>query len=528
MANLWRRQPGNRVRSGNLVKRAATDTSVLIANEFFEAGPPVFTGSGGLSFPVSSQAGTGALSFIATAALGFAFLAAGVGAVANPVTGTGDLGFSVSANVTATQTFSGNGGASFNAAHSATGELRFLGTGAPVFAPTLAATGSQTFLGLAAQEYSLGVAGSGAQEFLTSGGLTLSALLDGLGGQIFGGVAGLHLSLGMGAEGGQAFGANGGVAFAPVLEGEGSQDFAGSGALSHLFVLSGQGETAGQISGIAGIGFSCAIQGEGIQTFSGYGSGLFECSVSGLGTQRFLILSGPGFGFRFDGSGPGGPQTVPPPAQLSQGGFHGLQPRSRNLRSMQRRGRNAVEDSLDGLGQSDEDDEAPRLPNRWDLSLRYEQRMHELLDGVRRGRKALYRMGSIWAPKDFVPFHKTGIIPTPLAAAGDVEVLSFEVPTGYDGMISALFHLYTGPVFQEGGGDLEWRLQLNRVYAVGMGRMLTRLGGTNRLYLLEGGLQIQSGQRIRYIVNAPNLSGAILPLATRIVCCLEGLFYART
>ena len=39
--------------------------------------------------------------------------------------------------------------------------------------------------------------------------------------------------------------------------------------------------------------------------------------------------------------------------------------------------------------------------------------------------------------------------------------------------------------------------------------------------------QIQSGQILRYIVNVPNLSGGILPLATQIVAGLEILLYAR-
>jgi hypothetical protein len=130
-------------------------------------------------------------------------------------------------------------------------------------------------------------------------------------------------------------------------------------------------------------------------------------------------------------------------------------------------------------------------------------------------------------PENSQPFRKVGAVPTPLAASGDVEVLDFQVPTGYDGLISGLFHLYNGPGFMEGGGDLEWRLLINKTYATNLGQILVTLGSQRRTYPVDGGIPVQSGQRIRYIVSAPNLSGGILPLNSQIVCGLEGLFYAR-
>jgi hypothetical protein len=37
MTSIWRRQPGQRIRSRNLVRKAATDASQLVAMGFFEA-----------------------------------------------------------------------------------------------------------------------------------------------------------------------------------------------------------------------------------------------------------------------------------------------------------------------------------------------------------------------------------------------------------------------------------------------------------------------------------------------------------
>jgi hypothetical protein len=131
------------------------------------------------------------------------------------------------------------------------------------------------------------------------------------------------------------------------------------------------------------------------------------------------------------------------------------------------------------------------------------------------------------APLAHHPFRKVGTVPTPLAATGDVEVLAFQVPHGYDGVIAGLVNLYTGPGFQDGSGDLEWRLAINRVYATHLGQVLVTLGSQQQPFTVDGGIPVQSGTWVRYLVAAPNLSGAILPLVSQIVCEVEGLFYAR-
>ncbi len=170
------------------------------------------------------------------------------------------------------------------------------------------------------------------------------------------------------------------------------------------------------------------------------------------------------------------------------------------------------------------------IPNEFDHALKRELALHL----ANRPQKAcnvpiLWRdINWVRAPADYIPFRKVAAIPTPLAASGDVEVLNFEVPQGYDGLIAGLFNVYTGPGFREGNGDIEWRLIINRTYAIHLGRVMVTLGSRQQCYPVDGGIFIQSGTHIRYIVNVPNLSGGILPLATQIVCGLEGLFYART
>ncbi len=169
------------------------------------------------------------------------------------------------------------------------------------------------------------------------------------------------------------------------------------------------------------------------------------------------------------------------------------------------------------------------VPNKFDLCLHRELQSH-LRNKIKKAccEPILYR-NVMWvrAPENFQPFFKTAAIPTPLPADGDVEILAFQIPNGYDGVIAGIFHGYTGPGFREGNGDLEWRLQINRTYAVQLGDVLVSMGSRNRAYLVDGGIQVQSNQWVRYIVNAPNLSGGILPVNSRIFAGVEGLYYAR-
>jgi hypothetical protein len=169
------------------------------------------------------------------------------------------------------------------------------------------------------------------------------------------------------------------------------------------------------------------------------------------------------------------------------------------------------------------------IPNRFDGCLAQDLLLHR--SATPRGaccRGLVYHdIANVRAPAASIPFRKIAGIPTPLAASGDVVVLDFQVPAGYDGLLTGCFNVYTGPGFLEGGGDIEWRVLVNKVYAVWLGQILVTLGSRAQSYPIDGGVQIQSGQRIRYLVNVPNGSGGILPLNSQIVCGLEGLYYAR-
>ena len=108
----------------------------------------------------------------------------------------------------------------------------------------------------------------------------------------------------------------------------------------------------------------------------------------------------------------------------------------------------------------------------------------------------------------------------------DQAVVTFQVPPGFDGVITGNVNRFIGPGFAEGSGDIEWRVQLSRRYAPDYGLILTSLGDlTAPVAFSGGGIRIQSNQVIRYIARVTNF--AALDPNGRILCALHGWFYPR-
>src|SRR6185437_1643565 len=52
-------------------------------------------------------------------------------------------------------------------------------------------------------------------------------------------------------------------------------------------------------------------------------------------------------------------------------------------------------------------------------------------------------------------------IPIPIVGSGNITVLSFVVPIGYDGVINAINNNFTGGGFINGSGDLVWQILID-------------------------------------------------------------------
>jgi hypothetical protein len=131
-------------------------------------------------------------------------------------------------------------------------------------------------------------------------------------------------------------------------------------------------------------------------------------------------------------------------------------------------------------------------------------------------------------PEQCVPFYKTGGIVTPTTAAGDVTVISFRVPPGYDGLLTGLYFGYSGNGFSQGSGDLLFRVRTNQVYLKDLGAVPFLLGSSQQPCPMTQGAPLLSSQLVSVIVNVPNLSGNIQTGASTIYCGMNGFWWPRT
>jgi hypothetical protein len=135
--------------------------------------------------------------------------------------------------------------------------------------------------------------------------------------------------------------------------------------------------------------------------------------------------------------------------------------------------------------------------------------------------------GRVAVPEQAVPFSRIGSVVTPAPIAGDVVLAQERVPYGYDGLMMAFFSQYTGQGFDQGSGDIVWRIQLNQRYLKELGNVPFALGSSKSPCPLTEGQIVLSGQLMRLIVNVPNLSGNIQVGGSRIVGGLIGFYWPR-
>jgi Putative Ig domain len=125
------------------------------------------------------------------------------------------------------------------------------------------------------------------------------------------------------------------------------------------------------------------------------------------------------------------------------------------------------------------------------------------------------------------PFHITGTIVTPATAAGDVLVCQDRVPCGYDAFLTSIYQIYQGSGFQQGSGDIVWRIRRNLLWLKQLGNNPYALGSFRNPMPLTEGQIIVSGSLFSYFVNVPNLSGMIQIGASRISCGMLGFYWPR-
>jgi len=117
-------------------------------------------------------------------------------------------------------------------------------------------------------------------------------------------------------------------------------------------------------------------------------------------------------------------------------------------------------------------------------------------------------------------------IQLPVVLDVDTPVLTLKVPYGYDGVLTHVFNVFTGTPFDEGTGDLIWRVQVGNRFARDLGEIVTTRGSLNNGFQIPGsGIILRSDQLVTYLVNVT--SALVGPPGARVICGMAGWFWPK-
>ena len=174
----------------------------------------------------------------------------------------------------------------------------------------------------------------------------------------------------------------------------------------------------------------------------------------------------------------------------------------------------------------------PPTPNEASLCLSRDYRLFRGIDRTRLSCPKRPDCGNIleeeWveAPSGAAQFNKSGPISLP-APSADTQILTMRVPFGYDGILKGHWHLFSQG-FDEGSGDLVWRIRVNGRFLRDMGQMLFTMGSLQHVSPCPGGLWLHSGNLVEYLASAPNTGGSLpVPGQGCVLAGLRGWFYPR-
>jgi hypothetical protein len=127
-----------------------------------------------------------------------------------------------------------------------------------------------------------------------------------------------------------------------------------------------------------------------------------------------------------------------------------------------------------------------------------------------------------WQPRNNL------VIPVGPETATDLLVFGERVPLGYDGILVALTNVWNGTGFVEAGGDITWRVKIDRRFIPYFDTILTTLGSLAVPFDIVGqGIPLLSGQLVQYFVNFAVGSDAILNVGGMTICAATGYIWPR-
>jgi hypothetical protein len=126
----------------------------------------------------------------------------------------------------------------------------------------------------------------------------------------------------------------------------------------------------------------------------------------------------------------------------------------------------------------------------------------------------------IYPPASYQAFDYQGAIAMPTAGSGDTNVFSFPVPFGWRGVIKRISCNITGGGFNQGSGDILWRITADGRAIKGYDQILTELGSIQFPRPTDG-ILVYSNQLIALVTNNVNIVAA----AVFVLGSLAGYFW---
>jgi len=125
-------------------------------------------------------------------------------------------------------------------------------------------------------------------------------------------------------------------------------------------------------------------------------------------------------------------------------------------------------------------------------------------------------------------FQQVGVLPLPALEGVDFLVLSWQMPTAYDGVITTMSNLFTGAGFVNGSGDLIWRVMLDNQWVTDLQAIDITVGRPSMPLQLKGaGYRTQTHQTFRYFVRLGAGALGRLDPAGNVICGMFGWLYPR-
>jgi hypothetical protein len=134
-------------------------------------------------------------------------------------------------------------------------------------------------------------------------------------------------------------------------------------------------------------------------------------------------------------------------------------------------------------------------------------------------------------PPDAIRLNYIGnAVTTSLTANVPNIVMQYPVPFGFEGIVNEhvnLFQPQTGPGYQDGSGDLIWRIEVNQYLLTYYTNVNTSMGSLAQSGGVRngGGFRIKSNQTITYSVIPTVAALGTLDPVGQVICGIRGWIY---